>query len=102
MRNFALATAAVLLSPSAAFAGRSIAVNGRVLTPDQIAIFDGAACTRVPSGRYWVLPDGAWGYEGFPVIAGYVGELCVRARAAPRRESLSERGLFYAPGELLR
>ena len=96
--------ACVLLGASVASAGRTIVVNGQQLGPQQIALLDAAACTRVAPGRYWLLANGAWGYEGIPVIAGFVGELCpqVAAPAAPRRESLSERGLLYSPGELLR
>ena len=102
-----LATATLLLFASSASAGRDIVVNGRSLDSQQIAILDAAACTRVPTGRYWLLANGAWGYEGFPFPAGYVGEQCAHARAAapepaPRRKSLSERGLLYSPGELLR
>ncbi len=95
------ATGAILLCASAASANRTIVVNGHTLTLEQISILDAAACTRVPTGRYWLLPNGAWGYQGFPVLAGYIGDQCIRAQA-PRRKSLSERGLLYSPHELLR
>ncbi len=86
-----------------AHAGRSIVVNGQVLTGEQIAVLDRATCTHVPSGRYWLLPSGARGYEGYPVVAGFVGDQCREVAATPpRRKSLSERGLLYGPGELLR
>ena len=99
---FALVAAVVLCFASAASADRNIVVNGQLLAPQQIAVLDAAACTRVPAGRYWLLPNGAWGYEGVPVVAGFIGQLCVQARGGPRHESLSERGLLYSPGELLR
>jgi hypothetical protein len=99
------ATLAVLLgAASAAAADRTVVVNGQLLAPEQVALLDSLACTRVPTGRYWLLPNGAWGYEGFPVIAGFVGDQCGGPVAAPgpRQKSLSERGLLYSPGELLR
>jgi hypothetical protein len=95
----------VLLFASTASAGRDIVVNGQTLNAEQIATLDTAACTRVPTGRYWLFPNGAWGYEGIPFQAGTVGEQCVHARApepTPRHRSLSERGLLYSPFELLR
>jgi len=89
------------LLPSLAFAERFVVVGGERMSPEQVAFLDAAACARIPDGRYWVLPNGAWGYEGVPVAIGFVGEQC-GARDAPRRKSLSERGLLYSPGELLR
>lgn len=102
-----IAATASLLVATAASADRTIVVNGQTLSREQISILDSAACTRVPTGRYWLLPNGAWGYEGFPIVAGFVGDQCIRAQApatpspAPRRKSLSERGLLYSPGEIL-
>ena len=100
----ALTTATCLLLFAGTASARDIVINGQTLNAQQIAMLDSAACTRVPAGRYWLLPNGAWGYEGWPVVAGFLGELC-RAAApdpTPRRKSLSERGLLYSPGEILR
>ncbi|MDB5928290.1 MAG: hypothetical protein JWN13_7226, partial [Betaproteobacteria bacterium] len=50
--------------------------------------------------RYWLnLQTGAWGYAGHARVQGVLGDACVRQQ---RRKSLSERGLLYGPGELLR
>jgi hypothetical protein len=97
-----VATAIALLLASAASADRTIVVNGQMLDAEQMAILDAIACTHVPPGRYWLLPNGAWGYEGVPVIAGFLGQGCAVAAEPQPRESLSERGLLYSPGELLR
>ena len=97
-----LVGATLLFSAPAALAGRLIVVNGEALSVEQIAVLDAVACTLVPSGRYWLMPNGAWGYEGVPIQAGFLGEQCHSAPAPARRKSLSERGLLYSPGELLR
>jgi hypothetical protein len=92
-----------LLSTAPALANRHIVVNGKTLSPDEVALLDSFACTYVQDGRYWLAANGAWGYEGFPIQMGVVGEMCLGGQAtAPRRKSLSERGLLYSPGELLR
>ena len=76
---------------------RHVVVNGQRLAPGELAQLDRASCLRVPNGRYWIdWRSGAWGYERGPQ-RGWVGENCRQ-----RRKSLSERGLLYAPGELLR
>ncbi|WP_230971053.1 hypothetical protein [Nitrogeniibacter aestuarii] len=78
-------------------AERMVVVNGQRMTPAQIDMLDQAACARVPNGRYWInMSNGVWGYEGGPP-QGRVGDACRQ-----RRRSLSERGLLYSPGELLR
>jgi hypothetical protein len=99
---FALLAATAILIPAVASANRYIVVNGQILSPDLVVALDAAACTTVPSGRYWLLTDGAWGYEGVPVVAGYVGDQCNAGTTTPRRKSLSERGMLYSPHELLR
>lgn len=76
---------------------RFVVVNGQRMSVAQMAALDRAACARVPDGRYWIdMRTGVWGYEGGPP-QGRVGDACRQ-----RRRSLSERGLLYAPGELLR
>jgi hypothetical protein len=92
---------ALLAMASPALADRELVVNGQVLSNEQAVRLDSMSCTLVPDGRYWVAPNGAWGYEGNPYRMGFVGEQCGRAEAS-QRKSLSERGLLYYPGELLR
>lgn len=76
---------------------RYVVVNGLRLDTAAMARLDRAACLRVPDGRYWIdMRTGIWGYEG-GAPQGRVGDNC---RQRPR--SLSERGLLYSPGELLR
>ena len=89
---------ALLIAPlTAAAQQRYVVVNGQRLDPVGLAQLDRAACSRVPNGRYWInMRTGVWGYEGSGP-QGRVGENC---RQRPR--SLSERGLLYSPGELLR
>lgn len=45
-----------MLFATAASAGRTIVINGQMLSPDQIATLDSVTCTRVPTGCYWLLP----------------------------------------------
>ncbi|MBT0962927.1 hypothetical protein [Denitromonas iodatirespirans] len=77
--------------------GRYVVVNGQRLDTAAMARLDRAACLRVPDGRYWIdMRSGIWGYEG-GAPQGRVGDNCRQ-----RPKSLSERGLLYSPGELLR
>jgi len=92
---------------SPALAGRFVVVNGVLMNAEQLAILDGAACTFVPDGRYWIAPNGAWGYEGVPQTMGFVGSACAAPAAAPapeqpRHKSLSERGMLYSPYDWVR
>lgn len=91
----------LLVMASPALADREVVVNGHLLSGEQASRLDSLSCTLIPDGRYWVAPNGAWGYEGNPYRMGFVGEQCGRAEAS-QRKSLSERGLLYYPGELLR
>ena len=95
-----MAVAAGLLAATAAQAERHVVVNGQRMNPSQIAMLDRAACATVPNGAYWLnTANGIWGYAGNPRPQGTIGDNCAQ-RA--RRPSLSERGLLYSPGELLR
>ena len=94
----AVTIAGLLMFASPAFANRSIVVNGIQLSQVEASALDAYACSYIPDGRYWLLPNGVWGYEGVPVMMGVVGDQCY---SAPR-PGLSERGLLYSPGELLR
>lgn len=77
---------------------RYVVVNGQRLDTAAMARLDRASCLRVPNGRYWIdMRSGVWGYEG-GAPQGRVGDNCHRQRP----KSLSERGLLYSPGELLR
>lgn len=89
-----------LLAATAAQAERYVVVNGQRMNGNQIAMLDRAACLTVPNGAYWLnTASGVWGYAGNPRPQGTIGDNC-GPRA--RRPSLSERGLLYSPGELLR
>ncbi|MGZ5095438.1 MAG: hypothetical protein ACXWCY_25180 [Burkholderiales bacterium] len=79
---------------------RSVIVNGQRVSDAQVAYLEHRACTAIPNGRYWLnLQTGAWGYAGHARVQGVLGDACFRQQ---RRKSLSERGLLYSPGELLR
>jgi len=79
---------------------RFVVVNGQRLDDQQIAYFDRVQCVRIPNGRYWLnTMTGAWGYQGIPVIQGYLGGAC-GGGSQQRHRSLSERGLLYTPGDL--
>lgn len=101
MKTFALILTAVLLlgaPPALPAQIRYVVVNGQRMGPADLQRLDRASCTRVPNGRYWLnMRSGVWGYEGGPP-QGRMGEHCQQQR----RRSLSERGLLYSPGELLR
>ena len=78
--------------------GRYVVVTGERVGPAGLRQLDAASCARVPNGRYWIdTRTGVWGYEG-GWAQGRVGDNCRQSR----RKSLSERGLLYSPGELLR
>ncbi|WP_299414458.1 hypothetical protein [Acaryochloris sp. IP29b_bin.148] len=101
-----LLTAALSLNllPMAVMAqeGRYVVVNGQRMTPQQLAVLDRVNCTRIQNGRYWYNPyTKLWGYEGNPYPQGRAGEACYQQQT-PRQPSLSERGLLFSPGELLR
>ena len=85
-------------SPASRAQARYVVVNGQRMSAVDLQQLDRASCTRVPNGRYWLnIRTGVWGYEGGPP-QGRMGEHCPRQR----HRSLSERGLLYSPGELLR
>lgn len=86
------------LTATQVLAARYVVVNGQRLNPNQIQYLDQLSCGYVPDGRYWLdARSGIWGYEnGGP--QGHISADC----NTQRRPSLSERGLLYSPGELLR
>lgn len=76
---------------------RSVVVNGERLTAAEVQYLDRLSCSHIPNGRYWLnVRTGIWGYEG----GGAQGHIADNCNA--RRPGLSERGLLYSPGELLR
>ena len=81
-------------------AERYVVVNGQRQTQQQIFELERARCGPLPNGHYWLnYRNGIWGYEGNPQPQGHIADNC---RRPGRRPSLSERGLLYSPGELLR
>ena len=51
------------------------------------------AARGLPFGYYWLRPNGNWGVVGNPDVLGNI---------YGHRPSLSQRGLLYSPGELMR
>jgi hypothetical protein len=83
-----------------ASAQRHIVVNGQRLNAAEIRYLEQWTCTPIPNGAYWLnVHSGIWGYAGNPIPQGHISDSC---RRQARRPSLSERGLLYAPGEILR
>jgi len=102
-----VATLVAILAAGSAFAQtRFVVVNGMRLRDQQISMLEYYNCARIPNGRYWLnLGNGAWGYAGNWQVQGYFGDQCNLAwnsSARQQRQSLSERGLLYSPGEILR
>lgn len=95
-----------LLTNLALAENRMVLVNGVRMSNQQVAQLEYFACTRIPNGSYWLnLGNGAWGYAGNWQIQGYFGDQCKlpgNVQARQRRQSLSERGMLYSPGEILR
>jgi hypothetical protein len=96
----------LLLSLQAMAQTRLVVVNGIRLSDQQIRQLEYFNCIGIPNGWYWLnLQNGAWGYAGNWQVQGYFGDACrlpANSQAAQRRKSLSERGLLYSPGEILR
>lgn len=97
-RSHRLAALALLAAafPTAALA-RYVVVNGQRVTDADLAWLDQISCSVVPDGHYWIdMRSGIWGYPGSDA-QGHIADNCNR-----HRPGLSERGLLYSPGELLR
>ena len=76
---------------------RYVVVNGERMNAADIQYLDRISCSRVPDGRYWIdMRTGIWGYDGGRA-QGHIADNC-----NTRQPGLSERGLLYSPGELLR
>jgi hypothetical protein len=94
-----LLTAAIALLPLSALAGRYVVINGQRLSEVQIKILERYLGGYVRNGAYWFNPyTGAWGYVGNLIPMGYISG---NRGYAGRRQSLSERGRLYYPGEIL-
>ena len=93
----------ILFVATSAFAqNRIVFVNGQRMTNQQISQLEYFACTVIPNGNYWLnLYNGAWGYIGNWQVQGTFGDQC-NVQAQRQRRSLSERGMLYSPGEILR
>ena len=64
------------------------------------ALLEAVSCGPIPDGAYWLdTGTGVWGFADDPTPQGHIKDACANAQ---RRPSLSERGLLYSPGELLR
>ena len=85
-----LTALAIAGASSAATAQNWYFINGRPAPSGTAQIM---AERGLPFGYYWLQPNGNWGMAG---SAGVMGNIY------GHRPSLSERGLLYSPGELLR
>jgi hypothetical protein len=99
--HIAVMLASLLVEPAMAQA-RFVFVNGQRMTDLQIQQLEFFACTGIPNGAYWLnLNNGTWGYAGDWHVQGVFGDQC-NQEAQRQRRSLSERGMLYSPGEILR
>ena len=80
----------VLAVSSAASAQNWYYVNNQSASPEVAQLM---AARGLPFGYYWLYPNGNWGMAGSSDVVGNI---------YGHRPSLSERGLLYSPGELLR
>lgn len=86
-----------ILLITAPAAARNVIINNLQMNTAQLQYLDQLSCTYIPDGSYWLdVNTGMWGYAGGG-MQGYITDQCNQ-----RKPSLSERGLLYSPGELLR
>jgi len=86
-----------ILLASSQVAARNVIINNQRMNNAQLQYLDQLSCTYIADGNYWLnVSTGQWGYAGSGA-QGYLGDNC-----NTRRRSLSERGMLYSPGELLR
>jgi hypothetical protein len=89
---------------------RYVVVNGVRLGNNEIGFLEQLACGPIPNGVYWLnYNTGIWGYGNDPRPQGRLTGNCYNSQQrntqrgnTQKRKSLSERGLLYSPGELLR
>ncbi len=97
----AAALAATLAAAPAHAQWRHVVVNGKLLTPQQVAQIEALYCSPIANGRYWYdTRTGIWGYEGDPRPRGTFVYRCGQNQGT-RHKSLSERGLLYSTHEIL-
>jgi hypothetical protein len=85
---------------SVASAERYVVVNGKRLSSSEIQYLEQWRCGPIPNGAYWLnVNSGIWGYAGNPMPQGHISDPCW---VGTHRPGLSERGLLYSPGEILR
>jgi len=78
-------------------AARNVVVNNERMDDAQLQYLDQLSCNYIADGNYWLnTSTGLWGYAGGGA-QGYISDNC-----NTRKPGLSERGLLYSPGELLR
>lgn len=93
-------TVLVFSIPDKALAERFVVVNGNRLSYVEIIRLEKWHCGPIANGYYWLnFSNGVWGYAGNPIPQGNITDNCYQQRHRP---GLSERGLLYSPGELLR
>jgi hypothetical protein len=77
----------VLLGMTLSVAGSAytchIRVNGDCMSPGEIRVLEQRACAPIPSGSYWLLNNGVWGYAGGPA-QGRLGDACGRGGSGRR------------------
>lgn len=92
---------ALVLCVTSVNAEQNIFVNGQRLSFEQIQRLEQIHCGPIENGGYWLdVNSGLWGYAGNPIPQGYITDNCYQQDK--HRPGLSERGLLYSPGELLR
>ena len=96
LTGITIMAAGLLVTSSAA---AQVIVNGQLLNQRQINRLTAYSCGPIFPGRYWLnMQTGYWGYAGSRRVMGHIRARC----RGTRRKGLSERGLLYSPGELLR
>ena len=91
----------LVLSVTTVYAEQIVIVNGQRLSFEQIQRLEQIHCGPIENGDYWLdVNSGLWGYAGNPIPQGYITDNCYQQDR--HRPGLSERGLLYSPGELLR
>ncbi|WP_321527818.1 hypothetical protein [Sedimenticola selenatireducens] len=90
-------TVCIIVTAAPALAERYVVVNGARMGLPDLQYLDRISCSYIADGNYWLdTNSGLWGYAGGGA-QGYITDNC-----NTRRRGLSERGLLYSPGELLR
>lgn len=82
-----------------AYAERWIFVNDQRLSDSEIAQLEASNCTGIPHGRYLIANGHYRNEQWAPNVWLPLGYCCYNNC---RRPSLSERGLLFSPGELLK